>query len=116
LEFFNQRIRWASKGKLYSDPDTILLSLLIFIANIAMAISLVLCLVSFGKLWYFLSLIILKITGDIFVVGSGLKYFGNTKHLLWLPLFELFYPFYVLLAAVSGIFNAYSWKPIKKNK
>ncbi|MBN2523712.1 MAG: glycosyltransferase [Bacteroidales bacterium] len=116
LEFFNQRIRWASKSKLYSDPDTIVLSLLIFIANIVMAISLVLCLVSFGKLWYFLSLIILKTTGDIFVVGSGLKYFGKIKHLLWLPLFELFYPFYILVAAAGGIFNAYSWKPITKNK
>ncbi len=115
LEFFNQRIRWASKSKYYSDPDTILLSLLIIIANIIMAISLFLCLLSFDKLWYFLLLIILKIVGDLFVVGSGLKYFGNHKHLLWLPLFELLYPFYIIVAAVGGIFNAYSWKSIKQN-
>jgi cellulose synthase/poly-beta-1,6-N-acetylglucosamine synthase-like glycosyltransferase len=112
-EFIEQRIRWASKGRYYSDSDTIFLSFLVLITNIVVILSVFLCFIYPSWAWFFISLIILKSIADGFILGSGLKYFDNTKKLWLLPLFEIIYPIYMLSAATGGLLNAFHWKSRK---
>lgn len=112
-EFMNQRIRWASKGKYYSDIDIIFLSSLVLITNIAIATLLVMCFIHPIWLCILLSMLLIKTITDGFVIGSGLKYFGKPFKLWLLPVFEIIYPIYMLSAALGGIVNAYKWKSRK---
>jgi len=109
-EFMNQRIRWASKGRFYSDIDIIILSSLVLLTNIVVALLLVLCFVHPTWVWIFLTLLFIKTVTDGLIIGSGLKYFEKSFKLWLLPVFEIIYPFYMLSAALGGILNAYKWK------
>lgn len=109
-EFFNQRIRWASKSKYYSDKDTILLAMLVFITNIAMATAFVFFILNPFESWYILLILLPKTIADGFIIGSGLKYFDKKISLWLLPLFEIIYPFYIIMSATGGVFNAFKWK------
>lgn len=112
-EFISQRIRWASKGKYYSDIDIIVLGLLVFLTNIASASLIFICFIYPFYVWIFLSLVTLKLIADGFIIGSGLKYFGKLNKLWLLPVFEIIYPIYMLLIAAGGIVNAFTWKSRK---
>ncbi len=114
-EFFNQRIRWASKSKYYSDRDTIMLSLLVFITNTLIALIFIFCIVAFSKSWYFLFIPVLKMIADELIMSSGLKFFGNYNFVWLLPVFEVIYPFYIIVTAIAGVFDAFTWKSTGKN-
>jgi len=112
-EFIDQRIRWASKGKYYSDIDILFLSFLVLITNIIVTSLIFICFIYPSWAWILLSLVFLKTIADGFIIGSGLKYFGKASKLYLLPVFEIIYPIYMLLAAVGGIVNAFTWKSRK---
>ena len=112
-EFLSQRIRWASKGKYYSDTDIIFLSFLVLLTNVVVASLFVMSFIHSSLLWILLSLLLIKTIADGFIIGSGLKYFDKLFNLWLLPLFEIIYPIYVLIASFGGIVNAYKWKSRK---
>jgi len=108
-DFMNQRIRWASKSKHYSDKDTIALALLVFFSNIILVFSIILFLVT-NKIQAFAIIIIIKTIADFLILDAGLRFFGGFKYLVLLPLFELVYPIYILFVFFGGLFMKISWK------
>ncbi|MGD2034347.1 MAG: hypothetical protein PVF73_04780, partial [Bacteroidales bacterium] len=109
-EFLNQRIRWASKGKQYTDTDTLFLSAMVLSANSVMITVLFLCAFTMPETWYFLYIPLLKMLADLLILCAGISFFGKGKGVWFLPLYEIIYPFHVLVSAIGGIFNAYTWK------
>jgi cellulose synthase/poly-beta-1,6-N-acetylglucosamine synthase-like glycosyltransferase len=109
-DFFNQRIRWASKGLNYNDVSTILLALIVFLTNLILIVTFLLTLT--GVIGWILLLILftLKLTADCLIIAAGLKFFQNMKLLFLIPFYELFYPFYALFTSILGISRPYSWK------
>jgi cellulose synthase/poly-beta-1,6-N-acetylglucosamine synthase-like glycosyltransferase len=108
-EFINQRMRWASKSRNYSDPDTIALAMLVLMTNLVLAVAAVLFLLS-DSIFVFTSLLLIKTIADLYILSSGLKFFGGSIQLLLIPLFEIVYPFYMLFIAFGSLFLRISWK------
>ncbi len=110
IEFFNQRIRWVSKGTKYTDPVTMSLAILVLLTNLAILTSAIFCFMDIIRWWTLIFLFVLKIMADHLIITAGLKYFGKNKILIYLPLYEIVYPIYILIATLLGILNLYSWK------
>lgn len=109
-EFLSQRARWASKGKYYEDRDTLILSFLVLITNLVIASVLLYLFLSPTRMWSLVSLILIKMFADGIILNSGLKFFGKSKQLYLLPVFEIVYPFYVIFSALAGTNDSYTWK------
>jgi poly-beta-1,6-N-acetyl-D-glucosamine synthase len=108
-DFISQRLRWTSKSKNYTDTSSILLALLIFMANLSLLVILINSIVN--NRWLYAALIfVFKTSIDGFILTAGLNYFGGLRKIIWLPVFELIYLFYSVFLAFGGFFINSSWK------
>jgi cellulose synthase/poly-beta-1,6-N-acetylglucosamine synthase-like glycosyltransferase len=108
-EFFNQRARWASKAIFYKDFATIYITVLVTITNLIFYLCLAEIIVK-GLLIIYLIPVVLKIIADYIVIVVGLKYFQNMHSVIWLPLFQLIYPIYLIISIILGSLKIYHWK------
>ena len=110
IQFFSQRIRWASKAKAYQTSWTVMVPLTIALFNLMLAASYVAGL--FNPLFFliFLLFVILKFLADMPLLFDFLR-FSNKRgwRFLALPL-EFVYPFYISVAAFLSLFVRYNWK------
>jgi len=108
--FFQQRLRWVSKSRGYTDTMLIATSIIVFLTNgllVATAFAIML------NPWYFKFFLIvysIKLLIDLPLMLSYNK-FQKSESLLWLfPLMELVNAFYTLLIGIIGNFGGYEWK------
>ena len=126
-DFFNQRIRWASKAEKYDDKRIFAVLFLVYLFNVLL---LVLPLISIFintsfrisihpftfvftvfELWLFL--LIFKTIAELVFLIPVAKFFGK-RRLLWLfPLMQPFHILYTIIAGWLGKFGSYSWKERK---
>ncbi len=100
--FFRQRKRWASKWSYYQSLSPKLMALFIFSSNLAFCIALFT-----GDTL----LVLMKIWPEFLFLGATLVFFGKIRLILWIPLLQLIYPFYVLLFGLSSLGKKeYVWK------
>ena len=119
-EFFNQRIRWASKAGKYDDKRIFWVLLLVYMVNVVLLLLPVLALTgnvqysmfniqySIWALW--IVLLFLKTIIELLFLYPVAKFF-NKQRLLWL--FLLMQPFHILYTVVAGFlgaFGSYTWK------
>jgi hypothetical protein len=126
-EFFNQRIRWASKADKYDDKRIFAVLLLVYLVNLLLLALPVIAIFAntvftiqlypfsfmftVWELWLFL-IIIKTITELIFLMPVA-KFFGK-QSMLWLfPLMQPFHIIYTVIAGWLGKFGSYSWKERK---
>jgi cellulose synthase/poly-beta-1,6-N-acetylglucosamine synthase-like glycosyltransferase len=123
-DFFNQRIRWASKADKYDDKRIFAVLLLVYLVNVllvALPVIAVFIKSAFSihlypftlvftvlELWIFL-LIIKTITELIFLMPVS-KFFGKRKMLWLFPLMQPFHILYTVIAGWLGKFGSYKWK------
>jgi cellulose synthase/poly-beta-1,6-N-acetylglucosamine synthase-like glycosyltransferase len=112
-EFFNQRIRWASKAGRYKDKRMIWVLLLVYILNLCMAILLAGGLFNIHWLLFFLVLAFYKCMIEWRFVKDVLQYFRLRQLMLWFPLFQPLHIIYTVLSGFLGIFGGYTWKERK---
>lgn len=96
MSFLKQRSRWISKGKAYSDKNTILLGVVTFAAVFLQASYFVAGLISSSFIWIFLLILILKSIPDFIILHNTTGRYGKSKLMWWFLPVELVYPFYVL--------------------
>lgn len=110
--FFDQRIRWASKTKYYSDKFTVLVSLLVFLASLIPMGALVSGLFygSGALVWIAAGLLIFKAMIDFLFLFLAAKFFKRTGLLNWFLPVQILYPFYVLITGCFSLFGSYKWK------
>ena len=126
-EFFNQRIRWASKADKYDDKRIFAVLLLVYLVNVlllvlpitaifiktAFSISLVPFTFVFTVLELWLFLISIKTLAELIFLMPVSKFFGK-QSMLWLfPLMQPFHILYTVIAGWLGKFGSYSWKERK---
>ncbi len=111
-EFFNQRIRWSSKAKAYKKPSAIITGATVFFMSLSMIF--VYAALIFGNNYSIsLFLIILcKILIDISFLFPVLKFHKKTDLLWYIPVLQVFYPFYIVITPVISFF----YKPLWKNR
>jgi cellulose synthase/poly-beta-1,6-N-acetylglucosamine synthase-like glycosyltransferase len=123
-EFFNQRIRWASKADKYDDKRIFAVLLLVYLFNCLLLILPVVSIFKniqfdiklypfalvFSILEFWGFLLIVKIITELFFLFAVAKFF-NKKRLLWLfPIMQPFHILYTVIAGWLGKFGSYKWK------
>lgn len=108
--FLNQRIRWGAKTKYYTYTLPQMVAVLVALANLGLAAAWVLLLSGLISWRVPVGFFILKAMADglfLWSVGS----FFNHRSLFWAyPLVALTYPFYITIAALTGLFWQPRWK------
>ena len=119
-DFFNQRIRWASKADKYDDKRIFAVLMLVYVVNVLLlglpviaifdniqySIFNIQC--SMFGLW--LLLLLLKTFTELIFLYPVAKFFGK-QSMLWLfPLMQPFHILYTVIAGWLGKFGNYKWK------
>jgi len=107
-EFVNQRIRWISKGKYYSDFHIIITSAIVILANLAV-LGWMMAALAFANVFYMVPLIC-KMFIDWIFMKPGLAFFGRKKLQWFIPLLSILYPFYVVFLSTAGLSCTFQWK------
>jgi len=111
-EFFNQRSRWASKSRYYTDWD------ILYTAGLVLGISATLLLSALAmalgvNTWLFAALLIAKSTVDYLFLRNFFRFYSKRIQPVLFVLFETVYPVYILVSASMGLLNLYTWKERK---
>jgi poly-beta-1,6-N-acetyl-D-glucosamine synthase len=108
--FFNQRIRWASKARSYSDKRIFAVLLLVYLFNLSFAVSLI---AGFWDPRYWLLLVATWIGKTLvelpFVYGVA-GFFEKRSLLKWFFLFQPLHILYTISSGLLGQFGMYEWK------
>jgi cellulose synthase/poly-beta-1,6-N-acetylglucosamine synthase-like glycosyltransferase len=105
LQFFNQRRRWISKSKSYTDRDTIVLALITFLVTLAPIFLMVTGHMLSGLLFWSAKTVV-----DAWFVGHFSSFFRTQQRMITVLWLAVIYPFYVCYVAVSGFFCRVHWK------
>jgi cellulose synthase/poly-beta-1,6-N-acetylglucosamine synthase-like glycosyltransferase len=108
--FVQQRIRWASKGRLYASASKRLLLLAIFVFLGFVAASPVV-----AYLWPDLLPVVVaawaaKIVADALILSSAVNLISGKKLLGLVPVGEIVHAAYVVAVGLAGTAGGYSWK------
>lgn len=108
--FISRRSRWASKALAYTDPDTILLSAVVFIFNLWLAVLIVLSILGIVHPALPLATIAAKTLVDFpFLVYYLTKTSQQKLLVVFIPL-QIVYPFYISFTAIVGLLKGTVWK------
>ena len=109
-EFFNQRIRWASKSTHYDDKKITRVLLLVYCVNISF---LILAIASFWKMTWF-GLFVLFLAAKMLVefpfVNAVAIFFSERKLMKYFLIMQPFHILYTVIAGWLGKFGSYEWK------
>ena len=110
-EFIQQRKRWASKSTGYTDKKVVSIVIGVFLFNLALFLAPFICLFDKSILNFLSTAILLKLVFDGVFMFLMLKFFNNTKYIIYLPFMILLYVFYILYIGILGnISKTYHWK------
>jgi cellulose synthase/poly-beta-1,6-N-acetylglucosamine synthase-like glycosyltransferase len=111
--FFNQRIRWASKADMYDDKRIFWVLLLVYCFNL---LFLALCIASFWNIQCLLiaaALFALKIIIEFPFVQSAAKFFNQQSLMICFPFLQPLHIIYIVISGWFGKFGSYKWKERK---
>ncbi len=109
-DFYRQRKRWASKWKHYNNPVSIALALYVFTCNAVLLVTLVLGWLGILSWPQVFVILLTKWVPEWFFTGGVLSFLQKTKSLLYIPLVQLIYPFYVTFFGLVVQKPTYIWK------
>lgn len=106
----DQRIRWASKTSRLKNPLSLLVAMLVFLANVSFLAFPVLMIFDTQNLGFYLLLTAVKIIVDYVVMQQNFSLFGN-KFSFWKFLGQTYvYALIVLIVTLGSFRGHYSWK------
>lgn len=109
FNFFQQRVRWASKTTGYQSTYAKLLAVLVFLMNLGLVVGLwfVVCDCLEASIW--LGVFSAKYLVDYALLYKANRYLRKARWLL--PLASaVVYPFYASLVGIYSLFGGFSWK------
>ncbi len=116
-DFFQQRIRWASKSGKYEDKRMFAVLVLVYFFNVWIfllgIIALIDCIIHqqiSTSLLFFIGLGIAKTITDLFFSYPVAKFFSKQNLLWWFPVAQPFHIAYTIIAGWLGKFGTYKWK------
>lgn len=108
--FWNQRKRWISKTKGYTDAFVLGSSLIVFFANVWIVLLAILSLFNINYLNLLLGAFAFKFIVDFPILQSFIRYMKKAS-LIWLvPLMEIINTVYTLVIGIAGNITKYQWK------
>ena len=114
-DFFNQRIRWASKADKYDDKRIFWVLLLVYLLNLWLlllpAIAMLCSKYSLFNTW--LLMLAAKTIVELIFLLPVAAFFGKQKLLYYFPFMQPFHIVYTVIAGWLGKFGSYRWKERK---
>ena len=114
-DFFNQRIRWASKARKYEDKRILPVLLLVYFFNLSFLALTIAGFFHYQYWIYLASLWVAKTLAELPLFSSAAIFFDKR----WaLRLFFFFQPFHIFYTIISGLFSQfgkYEWKGRRVN-
>lgn len=109
-DFFNQRIRWASKARLYDDKRIFFVLLLVYLFNLSFVVLLVAG--SWNHLYWFwlMGMWIGKTIVEFPFVNSVADFFDKQSAMKYFFFFQPVHIFYTIISGLFGQFGKYEWK------
>jgi poly-beta-1,6-N-acetyl-D-glucosamine synthase len=131
-QFFNQRIRWASKADKYDDKRILPVLVLVYFFNFLMLVLPIVGLfnnaqysmfnppdggqvVQCSMLGLWLWTLLVKIVVELFFLFPVAAFFGKKSMLWFFPLLQPFHICYTIVAGWLGKFGKYTWKEREVN-
>jgi len=108
--FIQQRLRWVSKSRGYTDPTLIISSILVFLTNGWMVLTGLAAIVNPGFFKLFLGLYVIKMIIDLPLMLSYSRFQKSRPLIALFPLMELLNAVYTLLIGIAGNIGKYEWK------
>lgn len=108
-QFFNQRSRWASKSRHYTDRDILYTAALVLAVSMTLLVS-AMALVLGINTWLFPVMLMAKTMIDYLFLRDFLCFYAKRIHPGLFLLFEAVYPVYIVISASLGMFSRYTWK------
>ncbi len=122
-DFFNQRIRWASKADKYEDKRILVVLLLVYVFNLLLLILPITAIfknesfnfagIKPSLLQCWIILVVLKTIIELFFLFPVAAFFGKKNILWWFPMAQPFHILYTVIAGWLGKFGSYRWKERK---
>ena len=109
-DFFNQRIRWASKADKYDDKRITKVLFLVYFLNLFLLITLLYTFFNIAFLSYFILLILTKTIIEYAFVSRVANFFSLNKLMYYFLPLQLVHIVYTLIAGFLGKFGKYEWK------
>ena len=110
IEFFSQRIRWASKANRYDDKRIFWVLVLVYLFNLSF---LVLAIATFWNLdfgFWILGLWVAKTLVELPFVSSVSSFFGKRSLVKYFFLLQPLHILYTIISGLFGQFGRYEWK------
>lgn len=107
--FFRQRLRWASKGKYYTNKTAIGVSFLVLLTNFFVAAGIVIAIFQ-GKAVISILILLLKMLIDLPLMALITKRFRQTALLVWFIPATIIYPFYTAITGLMSLIFRPGWK------
>jgi len=125
-EFFQQRIRWASKADKFGDKSLFPVLLVVYLFNLAMLVMPVICIfrnvqysmftqypagnIQCSMIGVWLWMLLFKTLIELIFLYPVAKFFGKQNMLKIFPLMQPFSIVYTVIAGWLGKFGSYEWK------
>lgn len=109
-DFFNQRIRWASKAKQYDDKRILPILILVYLLNLCF---LTLLIAGFCDYRYWVAALLfwsIKTMIELPFFQSLAIFFNKRWAVPWFFFFQPLHIFYTIIAGLFGQFGKYEWK------
>lgn len=108
--FIQQRLRWVSKSRGYTDPMLISTSILVFLTNVWLVFTAIAAIASPEFIKLFLILYVLKMIIDLPLMLSYNRFQRSLALMILFPIMELLNAVYTLLIGIAGNVGKYEWK------
>ncbi len=109
-EFFNQRLRWASKAGNYKNINILLVELLVYLFNLSFLALLIASAWDLKFLFWFLGLWVAKTIIELPFAFSVATWFDRRSLLKWFFFFQPLHIAYTIYVGLFAQFVKYEWK------
>jgi len=109
-EFFNQRVRWASKTSGYRNFFAIFVAIFTFLSSLTIVCSGIVAILNHDLFGIFAISFLIKFVAELLLLLPVSSFYKKMKLLICLPVLSLLHPFYVLLTALASLFYKPLWK------
>jgi glycosyltransferase involved in cell wall biosynthesis len=109
-EFFQQRIRWASKSGRYKDSKMTVMLLLVYIFNCSIFLLALMSIVNSQWISVLTQVFVLKTAAELFFLLPVAKFYGNLRQLIIFPFLQPLHIVYIIVAGFLSRIGKFEWK------
>ncbi|PWH81321.1 glycosyltransferase [Brumimicrobium oceani] len=107
--YFDQRVRWLSKSKYKAECRDTIIGVFMFVYFIGGVFTLIVAGIT-GDWVLLLSIFMMRLLLDAIVYLNYAQRLRETRNVLMLPFFQIFYPFLLIVVGALSVFYRPKWK------